>query len=305
MALRNILRRSPAPPQPVIVRAYAGESPLHTALRSFRRHRAGMLGLWITLFLIVVALLAPFLAPYDPLEMGDDSFLSPSLAHVMGTDEFGRDVFSRILEGARVSLSVGFIAIAFATVIGVSMGLLAGYVGGKLDNITMRIFDVMLAFPAILLAIIVMAILGPSSFNAMLAVGIVNIPAFARLTRANVLSEKYKEYVQADRALGASTRRIMFRSILPNIMATILVQITIAIASAVLLESSLSFLGLGTPLPAPSWGSMLSVGRGYLDQAPWYGIFPGLAITTLVMGLYLMGDGLRDALDPRRQKVAA
>jgi peptide/nickel transport system permease protein len=161
----------------------------------------------------------------------------------------------------------------------------------------------LLAFPAILLAIVIMAVLGPGSFTATLAVAIVNIPAFARLTRANVLAEKEKDYVEASQAVGARPARIIFGAILPNVISTLLVQITVSIAGAILLEASLSFLGLGTPLPAPSWGSMLSIGRGYLSQAPWYGIFPGLAITLLVMGLYLLGDGLRDALDPRRQKL--
>jgi peptide/nickel transport system permease protein len=205
--------------------------------------------------------------------------------------------------GARTSLSVGFVSIALAAVSGTSMGLVAGYLGGGLETLIMRLCDVLLAFPAILLAIVILAILGPSSLNAMLAVAIVNVPAFARLTRANVLAEKHKDYVLATEALGARMGRIMFVTILPNTMATLLVQITISIAGAVLLESALSFLGLGTPLPAPSWGSMLSTGRAYLQEAPWYGVFPGLAITLLVMGLYLLGDGLRDALDPRRQKI--
>lgn len=285
-------------------RRHVGESPISTAARSLFHHRAGMVGLVITVSLIVIALVAPLLAPYDPLEMyADDSLHPPSAAFLLGTDEFGRDILSRILIGSRISLAVGFVSIALAAVVGTTTGLIAGYVGGRVDNLTMRCFDVLLAFPAILLAIVIMAILGPSSFNAMLAVAIVNVPAFARLTRANVLGEKHKEYVVADQALGARTERIIFLTILPNTLATVLVQITIAIASAVLLESALSFLGLGTPLPAPSWGSMLSAGRGYLQEAPWYGIFPGLAITTLVIGLYLLGDGLRDALDPRRQKI--
>jgi peptide/nickel transport system permease protein len=293
--------------QPIVLpsrRSHAGESPLATAARSLLHHRSGMVGLVITLALLVMALVAPLFAPYDPLEMHPDNALDgPSLSYPMGTDEFGRDILSRILLGSRISLAVGFVSIALAVVVGASMGLVAGYVGHTVENVIMRVCDILLAFPAILLAIVILAILGPSGPNAMLAVGIVNVPAFARLTRANVLGEKHKEYVTADRALGARTGRIIFMTILPNTMATLLVQITIAIAGAVLLESSLSFLGLGTPLPAPSWGSMLTSGKGYLYNAPWYGIFPGLAITLLVMGLYLLGDGLRDALDPRRQKI--
>jgi peptide/nickel transport system permease protein len=191
---------------------------------------------------------------------------------------------------------------AFA--IGVTLGLVTGWTAGSwLDTTSMRVCDTILAFPAVLLAIVIMAVLGPGAFNAMLAVAVVNIPAFARLTRGNVLGEKEKTYVKAARCIGASPARILFRGILPNVMPTVLVHITVAFASAVLLEASLSFLGLGTPLPAPSWGSMLSIGRGYLMIAPWYAIAPGLAIMLLVMGAYLAGDGLRDVLDPRRQKL--
>jgi len=274
------------------------------AIRALLRHRSGMIGLLLLTILLLLALLAPYIAPYDPLEMhAADRFHPPSRTYLFGTDEFGRDIFSRVLYGARIAFGVGGISVSIAAVIGVIVGLIAGYVGGTFDAVVMRLFDVILAFPAILLAIVILAMLGPGSQNAILAIAIVNIPGFARLTRANVLVERSKEYVEASRAVGAGPARIIFRNIFPNTVSTILVQITIALASAVLLESALSFLGLGTPLPAPSWGSMLSVGRGYLPLAPWYGIFPGLAITTMVMGFYLLGDGLRDALDPRRQKI--
>lgn len=280
------------------------ESLFWMAVRALLRHRSGMVGLIITLFLAGVALVAPLLAPYDPLEMhAADRFHPPSETYPFGTDEFGRDILSRILLGSRVAFGVGLISVGIATVVGVAIGLVAGYVKGTFDSVTMRFFDALLAFPAILLAIVILAVLGPGSINAILAIAIVNIPAFARLTRANVLVEINKEYVDAAKAVGSKPVRIIFRNILPNVVSTILVQITVAVAAAVLLESALSFLGLGTPLPAPSWGSMLSVGRGYLALAPWYGIFPGLAITLMVMGFYLLGDGLRDALDPRRQKL--
>ncbi len=280
------------------------ESLTWMAIKSLLRHRSGMVGLIMIIVLMVLALFAPIIAPYDPLEMhAQDRFQPPSSAYIFGTDEFGRDIFSRILYGARIAFGVGGISIGIATVFGVATGLIAGYAGGAFDTIIMRLFDVILAFPAILLAIVILAMMGPGSSNAILAIAIVNIPAFARLTRANVLVERNKEYVEATRSVGAKPGRIIFRAIFPNTVSTILVQITIALASAVLLESALSFLGLGTPLPAPSWGSMLSVGRGYLPLAPWYGIFPGLAITMMVMGFYLLGDGLRDALDPRRQKL--
>jgi peptide/nickel transport system permease protein len=297
LATRNVTR-------PSSEKLETGESLSRLAVSAMLRHRAGMVGLVITVMLVLVAIFAPLLAPYDELAMhAEDRFHPPSPTYYFGTDEFGRDIFSRIVIGSRVSLSVGLISIAIATVIGVAIGLAAGYEAGWFDTLTMRFFDALLAFPAILLAIVILAVLGPGATTAMLAVAIVNIPAFARLTRANVLVEKEKDYVLASRALGSRPGRILFRSILPNVMATLLVQITVSIAGAILLEAALSFLGLGTPLPAPSWGSMLSIGRGYLSQAPWYGIFPGLAITLLVMGLYLLGDGLRDALDPRRQKL--
>lgn len=274
------------------------------AARALLRHRSGLTGLILTLFLVLVAVLAPYLAPYGELEMHpEDRFHPPSATYWFGTDEFGRDIFSRILMGSRISVGVAFISISIATVVGVVVGLVAGYAEGWFDAAVMRFFDFLLAFPAILLAIVILAVMGPGALNATLAVAIVNVPAFARLTRANVLAEKGKEYVEAARAIGAKPARIVFRTILPNTVSTILVQITVSMASAVLLESALSFLGLGTPLPRASWGTMLSIGRGYLPLAPWYGIFPGLAITALVMGFYLLGDGLRDALDPRRQKL--
>jgi peptide/nickel transport system permease protein len=281
-----------------------GESLASLSARAMLRHRSGMIGLAITLVLLVVAILAPVLVPYDPLEMHPkDRFQPPSTTYLMGTDEFGRDIMSRIIAGSRISFAVGLVAIAIAVLIGVTVGLLAGYEAGRFDTVSMRFFDALLAFPAILLAIVILAVLGAGSFSVMLAVAIVNIPAFARLTRANVLAEKERDYVLASRSVGARPTRIMFRGLLPNTVSTLLVQITVAIAGAVLLEASLSYLGLGPPPPAPSWGSMLSVGQGFLQIAPWYGIFPGLAITLLVMGLYLLGDGLRDALDPRRQKL--
>jgi peptide/nickel transport system permease protein len=273
------------------------------AWHAFLRHRSGMIGLLIVLVMLALSLAAPWIAPHDPLVMTTaDRFAPPSATYPMGADEFGRDIFSRLLYGGRVAFNVGTISIALATLIGVTLGAIAGYVQGWFDAVTMRILDAVLAFPAILLAIVILAILGPGILNAMLAVAIVNIPAFARLARANVLVEKHKDYVDAARAVGAPVNRILFRTILPNTLATIIVRITVSFASAVLLESSLSFLGLGVPLPAPSWGSMLSIGRTYMSYAPWYSIAPGLAIMTLVLGVYLLGDGLRDVLDPRRQK---
>ncbi|MBS1252915.1 MAG: Glutathione transport system permease protein GsiD [Anaerolineales bacterium] len=281
-----------------------GESLRRRSIRALLRHRSGMVGLVITLVLLVLALLAPAIAPYDELTMhAADRFHSPSATYLLGTDEFGRDILSRILIGARISFSVGFISVSIATALGVPIGLIAGYAGGWFDGVTMRFFDALLAFPAILLAIVIMAILGPGPFPAIMAIAIVNIPTFARLTRGNVFAEKEKDYVEAARAVGVRPRRIIFRTILPNVVSTQLVHMTVSAAAAILLEAALSYLGLGIPPPAPSWGSMVSIGQDYLRQAPWYGIFPGLAITSLVMGLYLLGDGLRDALDPRRQRL--
>ncbi|MCP4198103.1 MAG: ABC transporter permease [Proteobacteria bacterium] len=273
-------------------------------LSSLSRHRSGMVGLIIILAMALIALISPVIAPYDPLEMhAEDRFHPPSSTYLMGTDEFGRDILSRVLIGSRVAFTVGLVSIGIATLVGASIGMVVGYTEGAADSVIMRIFDALMAFPAILLAIIILAVLGPGSQNAILAIVIVNIPIFARLARANVLVEKNKDYVDASVAIGAQSGRIIFRNILPNAMPTILVLITVSLAAAVLLESALSFLGLGTPLPAPSWGSMLSIGRGYLYVAPWYSIFPGVAIALLVMGFYLLGDGLRDARDPRRQKL--
>jgi ABC-type dipeptide/oligopeptide/nickel transport system permease subunit len=263
-----------------------------------------MVGLMILLLLAAMALFAPLLAPHDPLEMfTKDRLQPPSATYFLGTDEFGRDILSRIMYGGRGAFTVGLVSIGVATLVGVAVGLVAGYASGTFDSVSMRFFDALLAFPAILLAIVILAVLGPGALNAILAIAIVNIPAFARLTRANVLVEKNRDYVDAARAVGLKPARLIFRTIFPNTMSTILVQITVSMAAAVLLESALSFLGLGMRPPAPSWGAMLSTGRGFMARAPWYAIFPGLAITLLVMGFYLLGDGLRDALDPRRQKL--
>ncbi len=289
---------------PVKHKSIASPSPMRTAGWSFLRHRPGVIGLGLTVTLVVVAVLAPLIAPFDPLAIrAADRLSPPSAMHWFGADEFGRDILSRILVGSRISLGVGFVSIGISATLGVMLGLITGFVGGWLDTLVMRFFDALLAFPAILLAIVILAVLGPGAQSAILAIAIVNLPAFSRLTRANVLVEKEKEYVEAARAIGAKTGWIIFRTIFPNVLSTLLVQITNAIAGAVLLEAALSFLGLGTPLPAPSWGSMLSLSKGYLAQAPWYGFFPGLALTLLVLGLYLLGNGLRDALDPRRQKL--
>jgi len=273
---------------------------LHVLLRS----RTATFGLGLTVFLALLAVFAPWVAPYRPDEIHPiDSLLAPCARYLLGTDDLGRDVLSRIIFGARVSLMVGAIAIGIAAAAGVSLGLAAGYVGGKVDALIMRVMDALLAFPAILLAIALMAVLSPSLENAMIAIGIINIPAFARITRANVLSIREKEFVEAARALGAWRIHVAVLVILPNCLSPLIVQGSLGLAYAILVEAALSFLGLGVQPPEPSWGSMLAFGRTFLGQAPWYATFPGLAIFVTVLGLNFLGDGLREALDPRLRTV--
>ncbi|HZJ08401.1 MAG TPA: ABC transporter permease [Trueperaceae bacterium] len=254
----------------------------------------------IVLLLGLAALFGSYLAPHDPNTMDFGAVFSPpSLAHFFGTDEFGRDIFSRILHGAAVSVKVALIAVGISAVTGVTLGLFAGYSGGWLDEVVMRIMDVFFALPAVLLAIVVMAILGRGVENAMIAIAIVYAPIFARVTRGAVIAVRDREFVNAARALGQGRVRIMFAHVLPNALGPIIVQTSLSLAFAILAEAALSFFGLGTQPPDPSWGRMLSEGRAYLRQAPWMGIFPGLAIMFSVLGFNLLGDGLRDVLDPR------
>jgi len=269
-------------------------------LRKALRHGSVLFGGGIILALALVALFGATLAPYDPVAMDFTvRFAPPSWAHPFGTDDFGRDVFSRILYGASVSFQVAFIAVGISGVAGVALGLTAGYRGGWIDDVIMRTMDILFAFPAVLLAITVMAILGRGVENAMIAIAIVYAPIFARVTRGAVISVRDREFVTAARALGQSQLRIMLRHVLPNALGPIIVQTSLSLAFAILAEAALSFFGLGTQPPDPSWGRMLSEGRGYLQQAPWMGIFPGLAIMVSVLGFNTLGDGLRDVLDPR------
>lgn len=268
--------------------------------KSLRRQPLALTGGGLLVLLATAALLAPLLAPADPLAQNLYHRLQPpGWAHLLGTDEFGRDIFSRVLYGARISLRLGLLAISAALGAGTLLGLLAGYRGGWADTLIMRLMDLMLAFPSILLAITIVAVIGPGIDNVMVAVSIVLIPQYARLVRAAVLSIRELNYVEAARALGASDPHILVKAILPNCLVLLIVQSTLSLATAMLDAAGLSFLGLGAQPPTPEWGAMLSGGRDLLLRAPWVMAFPGLAIFAAALGLNLFGDGLRDALDPR------
>jgi peptide/nickel transport system permease protein len=262
-------------------------------------NRLALVGAAIVIVVLVTGLLAPVIAPADPIKITPDALAPPSGHHPFGTDDLGRDVFSRVLYGARISPLVGLVAVAISALAGVTLGLASGYAGGPVDNLIMRVVDVLLSFPGIVLAIGIVAILGPGLNNALLAVGIAGIPTFARVVRASVLVEKEKEYVDAARLLGAPTPRIIVLHILPNVLAPVIVLSTLSVAAAILAAAGLSFVGLGAQLPTPEWGAMLSQGRNYLANQWWVATFPGLAIALTVLGVNLLGDGLRDVLDPR------
>jgi peptide/nickel transport system permease protein len=271
-------------------------------VRRLLRRRGALFGLVVVAFFVVIALLAPWIAPHDPLETSWSALrLAPSAAHPFGTDDIGRDVLSRVIWGARASLLAGLVSVCISVSLGVPIGMLAGYLGRWVDALLSRITDAMLACPFLILAIALAAFLGPSLTNAMIAIGISATPVFIRLARAQVLAAKSEDYVEAARALGNPHLRIVLRHILPNIVAPLIVQATLAIAAAVIAEASLSFLGLGQQPPAPSWGSMLNTARSYVDQAPWMAVWPGVSIFLLVLSFNLLGDGLRDALDPRHR----
>lgn len=270
------------------------------------RRPGGAFGLLVIGLVVLVALLDDLLAPGGPNRVDVANRLQPpSTSHLFGTDELGRDVLDRVVLGASVSLQVGFVAVGIALVAGVLVGLLAGYYRGPLDAVLMRSMDVLFAFPAILLAIAVLALLGPGTRNAMIAIGIVYTPIFARVTRAAVLSVSQEVYVRASRSVGAPDARILFRHVLPNAAPSIIVQTSVSLAFAILSEAALSFLGLGTQPPNSSWGLMLSQGRGFLEQAWWMAFFPGFAIFLTVLAFNLLGDALRDVLDPRRRSLVA
>ncbi len=281
---------------PVAVSGRSGGRRVRRALRN----KLVVAGGAIVLLLVLVALFAPLLAPHSPYEQfTSDQLVGPSRTYPLGTDELGRDVFSRLLFGARISFQVAAISVSIGLLIGGALGLIAAYYGGAWDMLIMRFADILFAFPSLLLAIAVLAVLGPSLANVMVAIGIIFIPIFVRVTRAAGLIIVQEQYVEASKASGAGPARIMLRHVLPNAMAPLLIQVTLAISYAILSEASLSFLGLGAQPPEPSWGSMLSSGRGFMVFAPWTAFGPGMAIFIAVLGFNILGDGLRDVLDPR------
>jgi peptide/nickel transport system permease protein len=275
-------------------------------LRAFFSNRLAIFGTVVMAVFVLMAVFAPLVAPYDPLDQNlPQKFAGPSLAHPFGQDELGRDILSRVIYGARISLTAGLAAVALATVVGTIVGLVAGYLGRWPDSLLMRLMDVLLAFPSILLAIVIVSVLGPSLPNAMLAIGIVFIPQIARVVRSAVISVRERDYIEAERALGAGNVQIVFSGVLPNSMAPLIVQSTLTLATAILDVAALSFLGLGARAPSPEWGAMLTdafrSGFGVFVEGQHAIIFPGIAIALAVLSVNFIGDGLRDALDPRRR----
>jgi peptide/nickel transport system permease protein len=276
------------------------ESPWRSAARRLQRNRGAVAGLYLVLALVVVAVFAGRLAPHDPIKINPEAALRPpGRPFLLGTDTLGRDILSRLVHGARISLRVGLVSVGIAAALGTTLGLIAGYYGRWLDLGIMRFIDLLLAFPNVLLALAIIAILGPSIFNLMIAVGVSATPAYARLVRGSVLSAKENTYVEAARAVGCSDGLIIWRHILPNVLAPLIVLSTLGMAGAILTGAALSFLGLGVQPPTPEWGIMLSDGRNYLRRAWWITTFPGVAIMVTVLAINMLGDGLRDALDPR------
>jgi len=276
--------------------------PWRRAWRKLRRRRGALVGLAVVLAFVAMALFSPWIAPQDPIATSWSAIRqAPSAEHWFGTDEIGRDVLSRVIWGTRASLLAGVVSVTISLLLGVPIGLAAGFIGGWVDGLISRITDAFLACPFLILAIALAAFLGPSLTNAMIAIGVSATPIFVRLTRAQVINVKVEDFIEAARAVGNPPLRIALRHVLPNIAAPVVVQATLAIASAVIAEASLSFLGLGQQPPAPSWGSMLNTAKNFIDNAPWMAVWPGLSIFGLVLSFNLLGDGLRDALDPRQR----
>lgn len=279
---------------------YSRSSLYKDAWKRLRRNKLAMLGLAIVLFLILMAIFAPLLAPYDPImRIKEDSSMPPSGTHLFGTDLLGRDIFSRVIYGSRISIEVGIVAVGISVILGLFFGALAGYFGRWPDAIIMRVADIFFAFPYILGAIAIMTILGSGIVNIFIAIGVLGWAYFARVFRGSILSIKNKEYIEAAKALGASNTRIITKHIFPNAIAPIIVLATMNVGTAIIVEAALSFLGIGVQPPTPAWGKMLSEALDFIDIAPWMMLFPGLAIVFTVLGFVLLGDGLRDAFDPK------
>ncbi len=299
----------PLPPTTEAQAATGFKAELKEFWYFFSQNRGAVGGLVIVALFVLVAILAPLLAPYDPTLIHEGVFtqgpawsMGGSMKHIFGTDDVGRDVFSRLIYGARISMGVGFMVVVFSLSIGTLLGLLAGYVGGWVDTVVMRAMDILMALPSILLAIVVVTILGQNLVNAVIAVGIVVIPGFVRLVRAQVMIEKNRQYVVASGSFGAGPFRQVFVNILPNCMAPVIVQGTLGFSDGILNVAALGFLGLGAKPPTAEWGTMLSDARAFIESAPWLVTLPGLCILIVVLGFNLLGDGLRDALDPRLKK---
>ena len=285
------------------LKPFKGQSQFDIVWRQLRRNKGALLGGFIVILEVLIAILAPVFAPYDPILQDLTAALDPpSREHLLGTDEVGRDSLSRIIFGTRITLRVGLVSMGIAIFFGVMLGLLAGYYGGRIDDILMRMMDIWLAFPGILLALAIVAVLGPSIFNVMIAVGLSSIPGFVRLTRSSVLSVREMEYVVSATAVGCGGPRIMVLHILPNILAPVIVLGTMGMAGAILHAAALSFIGMGAQPPTPEWGALLAAGRSWMRQAWWLTTFPGVAIMITVLGINMFGDGLRDAFDPRLRR---
>jgi peptide/nickel transport system permease protein len=280
--------------------SYQRRSPWASMLRRFRKNKRALVGFWMVVVFVGMAVFAQAIAPYDPIEQNMDVILQPPSAdHLFGTDEYGRDILSRIIYGSQISLMIGIVGVLISVVIGVGLGTVSGYFGGRTDMFIMRIMDIFMAFPSFLLALAIVSVLGPGMVNVMIAIGIFSVPTFARISRSAVISVKNKEFIEAAKSMGASHARVIFKHVLPNSVAPIIVLSTMRIATAILTASGLSFLGMGAQPPTPEWGAMLSTGREYLRTAPHVSTIPGLAIMFMVLAFNMLGDGLRDALDPK------
>ena len=291
-----------APIDPIAARKRA-RNRFAEVVHHLTHNPVGVMGVALVMLFVILAVAAPIVSPHDPIAQLAKRLLAPDSKHPMGTDEFGRDVLSRIIYGSRVSLQVGIISVGIALLLGGTVGLMSGYYMGLFDSLVQRLVDILFAFPTVILIIAIAGVLGPSIGTAMLAIGLVYSPQFARITRGPTLAVMHQQYVEGAHAIGVPQWRIMLRYVLPNIAAPVIVQATLSFSTAILAEATLSFLGLGTQPPDPSWGTMLNSSRRYLELAPWVAIFPGIAIALAVLGLNMLGDALRDALDPRLRQL--